>query len=202
MGLALIVLAKAPEPGQAKTRLIPALGAVGAADLAARLLGRAVAAAACAGADRVEVCAAPDATHPVFARLAAQHGVAITEQGAGDLGARMQRALSRALRDHGRVLLFGTDAPALDAQRLAAAAGALDRADAVFVPALDGGYVLVGLRRDAPALFEGVEWSTPRVMAQTRANARRAGIGWIELDALPDIDEPADLVHLPPGWRA
>ena len=79
---------------------------------------------------------------------------------------------------------------------LRAAAAALDDADAVLVPALDGGYVLVGLRRPAPVLFAGVAWSTGQVMAQTRQRAAAAGLRLAVLPALADIDEPADLLHL------
>ena len=76
----------------------------------------------------------------------------------------------------------------------------LDDADAVFVPALDGGYALIGLRCAAPTLFSGMAWSTASVMADTRERLAAAGLSHIELPPVADIDEPADLVHLPPGW--
>ncbi|MES2889301.1 MAG: TIGR04282 family arsenosugar biosynthesis glycosyltransferase [Pseudomonadota bacterium] len=198
----LIVFAKAPVAGQAKTRLIPALGPAGAAALAERLLGHAITEATSAGLARVELCAAPDTTHPVFARLASQHpGLHLAWQGDGDLGERMHRALNRRLADERPVLLIGTDAPALDAAALRAAAEALADVDAVFVPALDGGYALVGLQQPQAELFLGLVWSTPQVMAETRARAQRAGLRWVELPAVADIDEPADLLTaLPPGW--
>ena len=202
MSTALIVFAKAPVAGTVKTRLIPALGAAGAAALAAWLLERTLAAGMAAGFDQVELCVAPDTSHPAFGALAAAHRLTLTVQGEGDLGARMDRALTRVLREHHHALLIGTDAPALDTARLRDAARALHDADAVFVPALDGGYALVGLRRAQPALFQGIAWSTGQVMAQTRERARAAGLTWTERDPLPDIDEPADLVHLPAGWAA
>jgi uncharacterized protein len=200
---ALIVFAKAPVAGQAKTRLIPALGAEGAAALAARLLQHALAQGAAAGFGAVELCAAPDGTHPALVAAAHEHGVTLTVQGDGDLGARMQRALSRRLATHARVLLIGTDAPALDTPVLRAAAAALATHDAVFVPALDGGYALVGLARrpEAPVrLFDGIAWSTPQVMALTRERLAELGLRTALLAPLPDIDEPADLAHLPPHW--
>ena len=202
MSTALIVFAKAPVAGQAKTRLIPALGAAGAAALAARLLDHALTAAVETGFDHLELCVAPDTGHPTFAALAAAHRLVLTAQGDGDLGARMDRALTRVLRDHPQALLIGTDAPALGAARLRDAAQALQGTDAVFVPALDGGYALVGLQRAQPALFQGIAWSTPQVMAQTRARAAAAGLTWTEREPVADIDEPADLVHLPAGWTA
>jgi rSAM/selenodomain-associated transferase 1 len=201
LSTALIVFAKAPVAGLAKTRLIPALGAAGAAALAERLLVHAVEAAVSAGFDAVELCTTPDTHHPVFTLLTRQHGLALAAQGEGDLGTRMHRALARALLQHDRALLIGSDVPGLDAARLRQADAALATHDAVFVPALDGGYALVGLRRPAPQLFEGMAWSTPQVMQQTRQRAAASGLCVAELVALPDIDEPADLVHLPPGWR-
>jgi rSAM/selenodomain-associated transferase 1 len=200
---ALIVFAKAPVAGQAKTRLIPALGAEGAAALAARLLQHTLAQGAAAGFGALELCAAPDAHHPALVAAARAHGAALGVQGDGDLGARMQRALSRRLATHARVLLIGTDAPALDTAVLREAAAALAAHDAVFVPALDGGYALVGLARQtaAPArLFDGIAWSTAAVMATTRERAAEIGLRMALLAPLPDIDEPADLAHLPAGW--
>jgi len=211
----LIVFAKAPLPGLAKTRLAPVLGAEGAAALALRLLQHAVAQAArvvhdtgAATANRLELCVTPDAQHPAFQALRQAHRLQLTLQGDGDLGQRMHRALAHALAATPpgsdaappRVLLMGTDAPALRSPVLRAALQALDTADAVFVPALDGGYVLVGLRRPAPMLFEGMTWSTAQVMQHTRERAAAAGLCVVELAPLPDIDEPADLVHVPEAW--
>jgi len=199
-GAALIVFAKAPVAGLAKTRLVPALGAAGAAALAERLLEHTVAAGMAAGFDVVELCTTPEAGHPAFLRLASRHGLILSDQGAGDLGERMNRALNRRLAVHARAMLIGTDAPALDAAMLRAAARAMEGHDAVFVPALDGGYALVGLGRPAPGLFEDMAWSTAEVMATTRERARAAGLRWAELPPIPDIDVAADLVCLPPGW--
>ena len=108
--------------------------------------------------------------------------------------------LTQMPQDAHKALLIGTDAPALNAQVLAAAGAALDSHDAVFVPALDGGYALIGLTRPAPELLLGMTWSTPQVMAETRERAHRHGWRWAELPPVADIDEPADLVHLPADW--
>lgn len=198
----LIVFAKAPVAGQAKTRLIPALDAAGAAALAERLLQHTLATAEAAGFPALELCVSPDTTHPAFQAVAQQPQAmwTLTLQGEGDLGARMQRRLHAALASAGPALLIGTDAPALDAALLQAASAALAEHDAVFVPALDGGYALVGLSRPAPQLFEGIAWSTDAVMAQTRERARTTGLRWAELPPVQDIDLPEDLVHLPAGW--
>ncbi len=197
------VMAKAPVAGAAKTRLAPALGAVGAALLAARLLDHAVEQAVAAGLGAVTLWAAPDASHPAFVAARRRHGVTLAVQADGDLGERMAAAFDAAFAESpAPVLLIGSDAPALDAKVLRAAAAALVEHPAVFVPALDGGYVLVGLRAAAPSLFDRLTWSTPQVMAETRKRLLAAGLRHAELPPLPDIDEPADLVHVPAAWLA
>jgi uncharacterized protein len=197
----LIVMAKAPVPGFAKTRLIPALGADGAAQLAARLLEHTLREARAAAFDVITLACAPNITHAAFTAQQQQGGVALVAQGEGDLGARMQRQFERAFEQGAaRVIVIGTDAPALDAALLRRAADALADSDAVFVPAADGGYALIGLRRVLPALFNDMPWSTSAVMATTRERLLQAAMQHTELPLVHDIDEPADLAHLPAGW--
>ena len=196
------IMAKAPVAGLAKTRLAPALGDAGAAALAERLLAHAVAQAAAAELGAVTLWATPDASHPAFVQAQRQHGLALTVQAEGDLGARMAQVFQVGFaQDCSPILLMGTDAPELGAAMLRQAAAALQMHDAVFVPAHDGGYALVGLRAAPPgllsALFGGMRWSTPQVMAQTRQRLAAAGIAHAELPSVADIDEPADLQHLP-----
>ena len=200
------LMAKAPVAGFAKTRLVPALGAAGAAALALALLDHALAQAAGAGARSITLWVTPDAGHPAFAAAERRHGVVLATQGPGDLGARMARVFESAFaEDPTPLLLMGTDAPALDAAMLQRAAAALAAHDAVFVPALDGGYALVGLRAAPPALlralFADMRWSTAQVMQQTRERLKAGGQIHAELPAVADIDEPADLARLPPGLR-
>ncbi len=200
----IVVMAKAPLPGYAKTRLIPSLGVDGAAALARRLLAHAVANALAAGLGPVQLHCAPGAGAAGFEPFAGLDRLTLCDQSTGDLGARMRAAFESALAgtdgSDGGALLIGTDTPALDAGVLREAADALLAHDAVFVPTHDGGYALVGLRRPAPALFEGMTWSTPRVMADTRARLAGSGLTHAELATQHDIDEPADLIHLPSGW--
>lgn len=199
---ALIIFAKAPLPGYAKTRLARVLGNDAAARLASRMLDHTLARAAEAGIGPIELCCTPDIAHPQFQKAVGQFGISLTAQGEGDLGERMHRALARNLERCQRAVLIGTDAPGLSAGTLRAAAHALSRKSSVFAPASDGGYVLVGLSRPAPQLFDGIEWSTSRVMSQTRERVGRLGISSLELAILHDVDEPEDLVHVPPEWLA
>ena len=199
-----LVFARAPVPGQTKTRLIPALGADGAAQLQARLILHTLATVNAAAPEKTELWCSPDTGHALFAEAAQQLQLCCLPQGEGDLGERMARAFSRALHDGRSVVIgIGTDCPALTAAHLRRAAKALSIGhDAVFIPAEDGGYTLVGLRRWIPAIFSGIDWGTSRVMAQTREQLRNAGAGWLELDSLWDVDRPEDLNRLPPAMHS
>lgn len=197
MSTRILVFAKAPEAGRVKTRLIPAFGAQGAADLARRLLHRTLAEALAARLGPVELCASPAPDDATWREAAPPSEVARSDQGKGDLGMRMARAAQRALQTDDAVLLIGTDCPALDARRLRAAAQQLALHGATLHPAHDGGYVLLGLTRFHATLFSDIAWSTATVATTTRA--RFAALEWPlhEGETLHDIDEPADLAHLP-----
>lgn len=190
--VAIAILAKAPIPGFAKTRLTPALGAEGAAMFQKALIDRAVETACAAATGPVTLWAAPDATHTAFAALRAR-GVGLMQQVNGDLGARMLAALAAP---GGPALVIGTDCPALSAGDLRAAADVLHGADAVVFPAEDGGYVLIGTRRPEAALFADMAWSTPQVMDETRRRLRQAKLTWQEPVTLWDVDLPEDLDRL------
>jgi uncharacterized protein len=195
-GLAIAVFARAPVAGSVKTRLVPLLGAEGAARLQEALVERALATACASRLGPVELWCAPDETHPFFARCAARFGVTLRRQQGADLGARMGDAFERSLAQHRALVLIGADCPALEPRDLQAAARALDRHDAVFVPAEDGGYVLVGLARTHAPLFEGVAWGGPAVMDETRARLAASGLAWTALPALWDVDRPEDYARL------
>jgi rSAM/selenodomain-associated transferase 1 len=190
---AVAVLAKAPLPGFAKTRLIPELGENGAAALQAELIKRAVVNAQAARLGPVVLWCAPHQNHPLFATMREAFGVTLACQPDADLGARMHAAFAAA---NGPVLVIGTDCPALTPVRLREAADALRDHDAVLIPAEDGGYVLVGLRRPSEALFSEMEWSTPTVMTETRTRLRSLKLSWRELPPLWDIDTPEDFARL------
>jgi rSAM/selenodomain-associated transferase 1 len=190
---AIAIFARAPVAGATKTRLIPALGADGAARLHAQLLEKTVATACAAALGPVTLWCAPDTTHPCFQTLDDAFPITLATQATGDLGDRMLNAFERHA-SAGPLLLIGTDCPALTTRTLKDAAAALDPTqDAVFVPAEDGGYVLVGLHRPERRLFENMPWGGSDVMAQTRVRLRASGLRWRELDPLWDVDRPEDL---------
>lgn len=194
---AVLVFAKAPVAGAAKTRLIPLLGAAGAATLHSRLITRALATTRAAAPDALALWCAPDAAHPFMQSAAQQYGADLQVQHGTDLGARMAHAFTATLKQATHAICIGADCPALTARHLQQAAAALRNGDdAVFVPAEDGGYALIGLSRVAHELFAGITWGTNTVMPETRARLRENGLRWSELETLWDVDRPQDYHRL------
>ena len=204
----LVVFARAPERGRVKTRLAASVGE--AAALACyRELGRAVVDAVRAptgeggrAAWRTVVAHTPPDGAPALAAWLDPDGrgaLAYEPQVDGDLGARMRAAVERALAAGApRVVVVGTDCPDVDAAVVGEALAALDAADVVLGPALDGGYYLVGVRHPRPEIFAGVPWSTPHTLAVTLQRAQSAGLTVALLAPLRDIDTAADWE----AWRA
>ena len=189
----IVIFAKAPVPGQVKTRLIPALGAEGAAQLAQQMLLDTYAAASSVRGANTEICCAPDPDAPEWPPYLPPQAWLLTEQGEGDLGERLARAAERVIGEGECVILIGTDCPSLTAARLKNACDELETHDAVMHPTFDGGYALLGLKRFDPSIFSGIEWSTPAVAGQTIAKLE--ALGWsIHIgETLRDIDESEDL---------
>lgn len=194
----ILVFAKAPIAGQAKTRLIPALGAARAAALHERLV-RHTLATVCAADYPVELWCSPDTRHSFFSAARVSWPLSLHNQSGGDLGARMAQAFEDALTRAQYVILTGSDCPGMTTRDLQQAVTALaDGADAVVGPARDGGYWLIGLRRAQPRLFEGMAWGRATVLADTLARLREMNQHWCLLPERTDIDRPEDLAALPP----
>ncbi|WP_457573087.1 TIGR04282 family arsenosugar biosynthesis glycosyltransferase [Desulfolithobacter sp.] len=199
----LIIFTRYPRPGEVKTRLIPALGAKGAADLHRTLTERMVA------RGRTLARRRPVQLHIFFTgadmslmerwlgRTATYH----RQQGA-TLGERMALALETLLEAGARrILLVGSDCPFLDPDLLAGALDKLHHRDTVLGPAVDGGYYLIGIRQGIEILalrhlFEDVPWGSSQVFARTMERIREAGLNCSLLPSYRDIDRPDDLVHL------
>lgn len=183
----LTIFARWPEAGRAKTRLIPALGAEGAAALYRCLLEHTVAEARVSGLP-IEL----RVTGGEPARFHDWLGgdLRVADQGEGDLGARMARVDTPAI-------LIGSDCPDCDAAMLRRAATALERVPAVLGPASDGGYYLLGMKRPMPFLFHDMAWSTDAVLPETLRRFALQGIAPAMLPELGDIDTPDDLARYP-----
>ena len=192
-----LVFARAPVAGSVKTRLIPLLGDHGAAALYRSLVERALVMARESAVGPVELWCTPTTDDDFFAACRDRFHLTLHGQREGDLGARMLNAFEDALTRSRHVLLTGSDCPSLTAADLRAAARALrEGRDAVFCPAEDGGYVLVGLSQAMPALFEAMTWGTATVMEETRQRLHNLGWRWHELPVRWDVDRPQDYQRL------
>jgi len=191
----IILFARYPEPGTTKTRLIPALGAEGAAALQSAMMAHTLAIIrdlCCDESFEYEVrFAGGDAE-----RLTALYGTAnYVPQSDGDLGERLDTAVREAYAQGvERVVVIGADCPELDATLLREAFKQLDETDVVLGPAWDGGYFLIGLRQHCLELFQGIEWGTEQVLKQTLERATAAGLTTRPVRRLPDVDYPEDLL--------
>ncbi|MEZ7502549.1 TIGR04282 family arsenosugar biosynthesis glycosyltransferase [Psychrobacter sp. Arc29] len=195
-----ILFAKYPARDKAKTRLQPALGIDGAADMARQLLLHSVEQAV-ASDFAIELCVSPAPMDACWQSLDLPQSLQWSAQAKGDLGMRMLTASQNALEKYEKVVLIGTDCPSLTAERIQTAVQQLEKDNAVMIPATDGGYVLLGFKQINESLFSNINWSTSSVAEVTKQ--RIAALGWTLalLPALHDIDEPEDLKHLPSDWR-
>ncbi|MCP5312400.1 MAG: TIGR04282 family arsenosugar biosynthesis glycosyltransferase [Chromatiaceae bacterium] len=194
-GRRLLIFGRDPKPGRVKTRLIPALGAEGAAALYWRLLCGTLNHARATRADGYELWLDEAEPQDRLRTLAQALDVQLRVQPAGDLGTRMHMALCDALRHAETVVLIGSDCAEWPPGHIEAAFAALLRDDVVIGPAADGGYLLIGLRQPQPALFEGIHWGDEQVLAETRRRLRGQRLRWSELTVLRDLDRPSDLAH-------
>lgn len=191
----LLVFTRFPEPGKTKTRLIPGLGAKGAARQQEIMTGWMLLQAKrwAHSTDRsihVLVTGAP------LRRFAQWLGKDLTfiQQADGDLGNRMHQAFTHAFNEGAeKVLVVGVDCPELSSDVLDQATRALDDCDVALYPADDGGYVMLGLKEPRPELFQNIEWGTDQVLRQTRERLKDAGVSVVEGPVKHDVDEPEDL---------
>lgn len=190
MRATLCVFAKPPRLGAVKTRLVPAVGERGAVELAHAFLADTwQAARAIPWARAILATTELDATLPA-------ESAETWLQGDGDLGARLERILNRALRDSEHAIAIGADSPGMPRHLLDAGFAALQSADAVLGPAEDGGFYLLGLRICPPGLLSEVLWSRDDTCALTHAALLARGLKTVVLEPWFDIDRPDDLERL------
>jgi rSAM/selenodomain-associated transferase 1 len=192
-GDCLLVFVKSPRPGEAKTRLVPHIGAEGAADLYRALAAEEVRRTAprTGEYERLFFFAPPDAEAEMRRWFPGERFV---PQRGDDLGARMAAAFDEAFeRGARRAVLIGSDVPRLSRDGVMEALRALEDHDLVLGPAHDGGYYLIALGRAQPALFRGIPWSSASVLAATAERAGSLGLAVRLLDPLRDIDTLEDV---------
>ncbi|MDY6994731.1 MAG: TIGR04282 family arsenosugar biosynthesis glycosyltransferase [Pseudomonadota bacterium] len=185
----LLVFAKAPVPGQVKTRLIPLLGAQGACLCYQQLLRHCL--QRFSPSYPIQLWCAPDEHHPFFQKCHTEFGLRLYRQQGSELGVRMAYALAQA---PGPALLMGSDCPSLQLSDIQQGFSALKAGyEVVLAPTEDGGYALIGMQRLIAELFSDMPWSTPEVLELTRAHLLRLGIRWWELPLQWDVDRPEDV---------
>ncbi|RJP75059.1 MAG: DUF2064 domain-containing protein [Candidatus Abyssobacteria bacterium SURF_17] len=191
----LIVFARYPIPGETKTRLMPALGPHGAAELQQRMTEHAMARAReFMTASSIPVVVYYEGGTPRLMRQWLGRGVSYRRQASDDLGSRMARTFVEVFTSGAsRAVMVGTDCPGLTPAHLGEAFDALERSDLVLGPASDGGYYLIGLKRMAGQLFGGVPWGTGAVLDRTLRIASDLGLSTKLVGTLDDVDRPEDL---------
>lgn len=195
----LLVMSKAPEPGQVKTRLIPLLGAGGAAGLYAGLVHDCLQMSTTADLCPVELWCSPSARHPFFRQCGTHYPVSLYCQPPGDLGQRMSAALQSALQRSAHAILIGADCPTLSAADIGKALDLLAGGnDAVLGPAADGGYYLIGMKAHHGFVFRNMPWSSPAVLQVTEQRLRQHGLQWQRLAVHRDLDTADDYR----AWKA
>jgi rSAM/selenodomain-associated transferase 1 len=197
--VAVLVMAKAPRPGFAKTRLLAMLGADGCARLQEILIAGAVSVALSAAPEATFVAFDPPDAEDEFAHLVPP-GVRLLPQHGGDLGMRLIAAVAAVYTVHpGPLVVVGTDIPLLSGRQLRDAFAVLTSgSDVVLGPACDGGYYLIGMTRPESSLFDIAPelWGGPGVLAATIARAEVQRLRWQLIEELRDLDTPADAVAL------
>lgn len=180
------IFAKAPIPGQVKTRLIPTLGAVGAADLHKALVQHLL--------QKFHTLFTLQlwctSEHPFFQSCQTQFNISLHLQVGNDLGQRMAYALGK----EGATVLIGSDCPTLSVSHIQEAFVALKQG-IVLTPAEDGGYVLIGMQTLTPELLNNIPWGTSQVLKVTRNRLRDLSMQWHELPTQWDIDRPEDVAR-------
>jgi hypothetical protein len=200
----LILFTRYPKAGQTKTRLIPALGAQGAADFQRRMTERLVEEGRKLGNSRpLNFAVRYEGGDLTLMRRWLGDTLPCLPQHGEDLGGRLRQAFADSFEaGHQRVIIIGADCPALSAAVMEQAFGELAQADVVLGPARDGGYYLVGLRAPLPALFSRIDWGTGKVLSQTRRNAALLRASVTMLEELADVDRPEDLQYLSKSQKA
>ena len=189
----LLLLTKAPDPGQVKTRLIPLLGEQAAAELYAQLVQDCLTMCTSAALCPVELWCSPSTEHPFFQQCSTRFQTILHTQPAGDLGNRMSQAIHTTLAQADYVILIGADCPTLSAEDLATALDALEAGtDVVIGPAEDGGYYLIGMREHHAAIFEAIPWSTSEVLPLTENRLQGHNLRVHKLPVRKDLDTPED----------
>lgn len=189
----ILIFSKAPVVGQVNTRLVPYITAEQAANLHEELAHDRLRMCTAANLCDVQLWCSPDTEHQFFSDCRQRYGVQLHSQSGNDLGERISSALKALLGQYKKIIIIGTDAPALDIDTIDAAVNELEHSDIVLVPAEDGGYVLIGASKHHEDLLIDVPWGSESVLANTVRNIKRLGLEYSLLGKCWDVDRPEDL---------
>jgi rSAM/selenodomain-associated transferase 1 len=189
----ILVYAKAPVAGKVNTRLIPEIGVQAATELQDELVHKRLSMLSTADLCDVRLMCALNSRDDCFVRCKKKYPISLLEQTGDDLGERMLNGVIDALQDYQYCIVIGTDAPALDSSRIKQAIDILrSNTEVVYVPAEDGGYVLVGLQKPYAFLFQDISWGSSDVMQQSRNRLIENKVSFEELAVCWDIDRIED----------
>ncbi|MBL4761237.1 MAG: TIGR04282 family arsenosugar biosynthesis glycosyltransferase [Gammaproteobacteria bacterium] len=195
-----LLFAKAPVAGYCKTRLIPALGLEATTHLHQKMINHCLATLQTMQRRNHKLYSyelwSDDSQHAFIAQAGATHQIKIQQQSGTDLGQKMFNALNTALKTSKKVILIGSDCPEIDSDYIDLAKQKLDSCDVVIGPAIDGGYVLIAVRKITPEIFNYINWGSDQVLQQTKSQLQQSSLSWCLLSALTDIDTAADLQRL------
>ncbi|GMR20805.1 MAG: TIGR04282 family arsenosugar biosynthesis glycosyltransferase [Gammaproteobacteria bacterium] len=192
----LVIFAKQPIPGQAKTRLQTVCSPDQAARLAEAMIQITVYQACKVWPGPVRLCCTPDSRHEVFRHLSETTRIQLSVQVGENLGARMLNAIRTSVKCCGSAAILGTDVPHCPGAILADAYQVLLQGRSVIGPSKDGGYYFIGLTQPEPELFEGIAWGGERVFNDTQVRAQMIGMTLDRLPVLCDLDTWQDIVNV------
>lgn len=189
----LLIFTRSPIIGKTKTRLIPLLGAQGAAKFHKITLRKMLINAIASNYKNIEIWYDGEHEHPFLKKCSLDFNSTLHIQRGKDLGERMHYATQTALKKNKFVTLIGSDCPALTTDILNQAHTHLSQGTHITLgPTQDGGYYLIGMHHANSAIFQDINWGEDTVATQTRKNFIKVGIEYIELEILADIDTPKD----------
>jgi len=189
----ILIFSKAPVVGQVNTRLVPYITAEQAANLHEELAHDRLKMCTSADLCDVQLWCSPDTEHQFFSDCRQRYGVQLHSQSGNDLGERISGALKVLLGQYKKIIIIGTDAPALEIDSIDSSINELEHSDIVLVPAEDGGYVLIGASKHHQDLLIDVPWGSESVLANTVRNIKRLGLEYSLLGKCWDVDRPEDL---------
>ena len=193
----LLIFTKSPVLGEVKTRLQPEYSQEQSLLVHKNLLLNTLDRTKSIKGIDIELCCTPDRTTMFFLDCENKFPIALSNQYGADLGERMAFSFSVALQTYEKVVVIGTDCPDISEDYIAQAFLALDDNDATIGPAVDGGYVLLGLRKFSPEIFQDVSWGSGTVFVQTENALNELSWSYTELGIMHDVDHAEDLQRYP-----